>query len=88
MKRMLLAAALAASVSGVALADDDVEGGKPVTDEAVIEKLAAAVKEKGCEGGKYFSKGDEYVVDDAICDGNEFEITLDKDFNITETEME
>ncbi len=79
MRRILLisAAAFAMGATG-AFADD-----KPSADEA--KKIAAAIEAVGCSGGEMEkeSEGSGYFeVDDAKCKNGQFDIKLDKDFNV------
>jgi hypothetical protein len=57
----------------------------PVTPEEE-EKIKAALEAFGCTGGK-IEKEDEdstlpYEVDDAKCKGGEYDVKLDKNFNV------
>ncbi|MEO1206888.1 MAG: PepSY domain-containing protein [Pseudomonadota bacterium] len=79
MLRLIIATALLAIGSTVAMADE-----KPTADE--IKSIEAALEKLGCKGGEY-EKEDEasgvYEIDDTKCaDGLQFDVKLDKDFNL------
>jgi hypothetical protein len=53
---------------------------------AEAEKIKAALEAWGCTGGKMEREtegGGYFEVDDAQCKGGQYDIKLDKDFNVT-----
>ena len=81
MTKVLGVAALALMVScGICLAK---EPGKPE-----LEKIAAALKEAGCEGGNAEVKKDGYAIDDVTCKDGQYDIKLDAAFKIVSKKKE
>lgn len=78
MKQIILAGLLVvASGCSFAIAGDD----EPTADEKT--KIEAALAEAGCAGGEIELKDYGFKVEEAECDGKEYDIKLDKDFKIT-----
>jgi len=62
---------------------------RPVTDEERA-KLAVAIAEQGCSGGKmeFDIDDNEFEVEDAVCkDGHEYDLTFDISFKLIKKEM-
>lgn len=78
MKRIILAGLIVlASGCSFAFAGDD----EPTEDERT--KVEAALAEVGCAGGEIELKDYGFKVEEAECDGKEYDIKLDKDYKIT-----
>ena len=75
MRALLISAALLVLVAIPAKAD------RPVTD-AERARLADAVAAQGCTGGKMEWDDDdrEFEVEDAVCNGQKYELKFDGDF--------
>jgi hypothetical protein len=83
MTRILIAASLLTMVAGTsvyaaALTEEQVEG---------VQK---AIKAAGCtvDDSDITAKGDGYKADDVECQDGNYDMTLDKDFKITDKEKE
>jgi hypothetical protein len=78
MMRVLAFSLILIAGSAIALAD------KPVS-PAESEKIQAALKAWGCSGGKMEQETEAssvFEVDDAKCHGGQYDIKLDKEFNV------
>ena len=78
MKKILAAAAVAVLACTPAFADE-----KP--SEAEAAKIKAALAAWGCEGGEYEKETEAtsvFEVDDAKCKGGQYDVKLDKDYNV------
>ncbi|HRY08224.1 MAG TPA: PepSY domain-containing protein [Hyphomicrobiaceae bacterium] len=88
MIRFAAAFAIAAIVATPALADDQ----KPSADEA--KKVTEVLATMGCSGHEDIEKetrsdgGYHFEIDDAVCDGAQYDIKLDKDFKLISKERE
>jgi hypothetical protein len=83
MTRILVAASLLTMVAGTsvyaaALTEEQVEG------------VQTAIKAAGCtvDDSDITAKGDGYKADDVECQDGNYDMTLDKDFKITDKEKE
>jgi len=79
MKRLAILACAAVLAATPVVADE-----KPTDEEAA--KIKAALAAWGCEGGAYEKETEAtgvYEIDDAKCkDGRQYDLKLDKDFNL------
>lgn len=76
--RVLACLLVLTAAGGIALAD------KPVS-AADTEKIQTALKAWGCAGGKMEQETEAtgvFEVDDAKCNGGQYDIKLDKDFKV------
>jgi hypothetical protein len=78
MMRVLVFSLILTTGSTIALADRQVSS-------AEAEKIQAALKAWGCSGGKMEQETEAsgvFEVDDAQCHGGQYDIKLDKEFNV------
>lgn len=86
MKKVAAACAIAIMAATPAFADE-----KP--SDAEMAKITEALKAMGCTEFEEVEKeknsgGYHFEVDDAICDGGEYDIKLDQDFKLISKERE
>jgi Peptidase propeptide and YPEB domain len=83
MQRQFLAlAAFAVLMANGASADD-----RPVTDDESA-KLTAAVTAQGCSGGEMEFDDNHFELDDARCDGREYDLRFDTSFKLIEKKLD
>ena len=75
MRRILAVLAVTALATSPAWAD------RPVTDEERA-KLVELLKAEGCSGGEMEFDDDKFEVDDARCNGEEWDFEFSRDFKL------
>jgi hypothetical protein len=82
MRRIVVLALLTVAAIGAAILNATADA--PVS-PADAEKIQAAIKPWGCSGGKMERETEAtgvFEVDDAKCPGGQYDLRLDKDFNV------
>jgi hypothetical protein len=78
--RTLILTAAAAALACTAVAAE--EGKKP--SEGEVKNIKTALSSIGCDGGEYMKEPSGlFEIDDARCKIGQYDVKLDKDFNIT-----
>jgi hypothetical protein len=79
MRALILTAAALAFACTTVLAE---EGKKPSEEE--VKNIKTALSSVGCDGGEYVKEPSGlFEIDDAKCKIGQYDVKLDKDFNIT-----